>query len=169
MVILGIDPGSITAGYAFIKMEGRSLKVLEYGVIKCKPKDELPKRIKHLCESLRSLIQVHQPKVFSMEGVFFAKNARSALVLGQARGALMATCMESDMHYKEYSPKEVKQYAVGRGSASKEQVAWMIMQHFQLKQMPEPLDASDALAIAWACHNDPEIKVLQNSLEIQAL
>lgn len=164
MVILGIDPGSLNAGYAYIEVQARQLRVLEYGVIKCPSKDPLPKRIQHLCRSLRTLNNDYQPKVFSMEGVFFSKNARSALVLGQARGALMATCMEQDLLYKEYAPKEVKQYAVGRGTASKEQVAWMMMQHFQLKQVPKPHDASDALAVAWACHHDPEVTRLYHKL-----
>lgn len=157
MIILGIDPGSHIAGYAFIETKQRKLRVLEYGVIKCKSKDPLHDRLRHLTTSLRALIQEHQPQVVSIEGVFFAKNAKSALILGQARGALLATCMERDMIVREYAPKEIKQYAVGRGSASKEQVAWMMQQHFKLKSIPEPLDASDALAAAWACHNDPEV------------
>lgn len=160
MVILGIDPGSHVTGYAFLSQDSRQIKVLEYGIIKCKAKDELHDRIRHLTISLRALIQQYEPQVLSMEGVFFAKNAKSALILGQARGALLATCMERDLVVREYAPKVIKQYAVGRGSASKEQVAWMMQQHLKLKQIPEPLDASDALAAAWACHNDPEVRAL---------
>lgn len=158
MIILGIDPGSHVTGYAFIEKIDRKLKVLEYGVIRCKPKDTLPLRLKYLCSTLRELLTIHEPQVLSIENVFFSVNAKSALILGQARGAILATCMEKDVFVKEYSPKEIKQFAVGRGSASKEQVAWMMQKHYQLKEIPKPHDASDALAAAWACHNDPLLK-----------
>ena len=148
-VILGIDPGSHTTGYSFIKKNGSKLSVLEYGILKAKTKDDLMNRLKTIIEGLSPLILEYKPNKLAMEGIFFAKNAKSALILGHVRGAIMSKCAETNMSYQEIAPRSVKQSVTGKGSATKEQVALMLQKLLGLKELPTPIDASDALAVAW--------------------
>ncbi len=148
-IILGIDPGSHITGYAFIKKVGTKITVLEYGILKAKAKDELILRLGTIVSGLDVLLQQYKPDKFSMEGIFFAKNAKSALILGHVRGAIMSKCYEYSMGYSEVAPKSVKLSVTGRGSSSKEQVAAMLQKLLGLKEIPTPIDASDALAVAW--------------------
>lgn len=154
MIILGIDPGSITTGYAFLDSDGKNLKVLEYGVLHAPADHELEDRLLHIVSKLEVLLDKYRPDALSMEGVFFAKNARSALVLGHIRGAILVACRKRGLSYSEYPPKVVKQAVTGDGSAAKEQVANMIFARLGISGSDLPLDASDALAIAWT-HANP--------------
>lgn len=154
MIILGIDPGSITTGYAFLEKNGSALKVLEYGVLHAPADHVLEDRLLHIVSKLEELLDRYKPDALSMEGVFFAKNARSALVLGHIRGAVLVACRKRGLTYSEYPPKVVKQAVTGNGSAAKEQVANMIFAHLGITSGDLPLDASDALAIAWT-HANP--------------
>lgn len=149
MIILGIDPGSITTGYAFLNAEEKNIRVLEYGVIHAPAGHALEDRLLHIVSKLETLLDKYHPVALSMEGVFFAKNAKSALVLGHIRGAILVACRRRGMSYNEYSPKAVKQAVTGNGAAAKEQVANMIFAHLGIQGGDLPLDASDALAIAW--------------------
>lgn len=154
MIILGIDPGSITTGYAFLESKGADLKVLEYGVLHAPADHALEDRLLHIVSKLEVLLDKYHPSALSMEGVFFAKNARSALVLGHIRGAILVACRKRGLTYNEYPPKVVKQAVTGDGSAAKEQVANMIFARLGITGGDLPLDASDALAIAWT-HANP--------------
>lgn len=154
MIILGIDPGSITTGYAFLDSDGKNLKVLEHGVLHAPADHELEDRLLHIVSKLEVLLDKYRPDALSMEGVFFAKNARSALVLGHIRGAILVACRKRGLSYSEYPPKVVKQAVTGDGSAAKEQVANMIFARLGISGSDLPLDASDALAIAWT-HANP--------------
>ncbi len=154
MIILGIDPGSITTGYAFLDADGKSVRVLEYGVIHARAGRTLEDRLLHIVSELELLLEKYRPDTLSMEGVFFAKNARSALVLGHIRGAILVACRRRGMTYSEYSPRLVKQAVTGNGAAAKEQVANMVFAHLGIVGGNLPLDASDALAIAWT-HANP--------------
>lgn len=154
MIILGIDPGSITTGYAFLDKTGNNLKVLEYGVIHAPAEHALEDRLVHIISELEKLLDRYHPSALSMEGVFFAKNAKSALVLGHIRGAILVTCRKHGMTFNEYPPKVVKQAVTGNGAAPKEQVANMVFARLGISQGDLPLDASDALAIAWT-HANP--------------
>lgn len=154
MIILGIDPGSITTGYAFLDKNGTNLKVLEYGVLHAPADHALEDRLLHIISKLEALLDKYRPDALSMEGVFFAKNARSALVLGHIRGAVLVACRKRGMTFSEYPPKVVKQAVTGNGGAAKEQVANMIFAHLGISGGDLPLDASDALAIAWT-HANP--------------
>ncbi|MGL1936443.1 MAG: crossover junction endodeoxyribonuclease RuvC [Fibrobacterales bacterium] len=157
MIILGIDPGSHTTGYAFLNKNGSTLSVLEYGVLKAKPKDSLMERLHTIVPALELLIKEYSPSLLAMEGIFFAKNAKSALILGHVRGAIMAKCSEFNMQYREFAPKSVKMTVTGRGAASKEQVGEMLKRLLGLKEVPKPIDASDALAVAWTGALNKEI------------
>lgn len=154
MIILGIDPGSITTGYAFLEKNGTNLKVLEYGVLHAPADHALEDRLLHIVSKLEDLLDRYRPDALSMEGVFFAKNAKSALVLGHIRGAVLVACRKHGLTYSEYPPKVVKQAVTGNGNANKEMVANMIFAHLGIKGSDLPLDASDALAIAWT-HANP--------------
>ena len=154
MIILGIDPGSITTGYAFLETDKKKVRVLEYGVLHAPAANALEDRLLHIVSELERLLAKYHPVSLGMEGVFFAKNARSALVLGHIRGAILVACRKRGLSYSEYSPRVVKQAITGDGGASKEQVANMIFARLGINGGDLPLDASDALAIAWT-HANP--------------
>ena len=154
MIVLGIDPGTITTGYAFIESSGQKVKVLEYGTLHAPANHALEDRLLHIVSGLEELLDKYKPESFGMEGIFFAKNAKSALVLGHIRGAVLVACRKRGMTYSEYSPRVVKQAVTGDGGASKEQVANMIFARLGIQGDDLPLDASDALAIAWT-HANP--------------
>lgn len=154
MIILGIDPGSITTGYAFLETDKKKVRVLEYGVLHAPAANALEDRLLHIVSELERLLDKYHPVSLGMEGVFFAKNARSALVLGHIRGAILVACRKRGLSYSEYSPRVVKQAITGDGGASKEQVANMIFARLGINGGDLPLDASDALAIAWT-HANP--------------
>ena len=149
MIVLGIDPGTITTGYAFIEVGYSKPKVLEYGTLHAPASRALEDRLLHIVSELEKLLDKYKPESFGMEGIFFAKNAKSALVLGHIRGAVLVACRKRGMTYSEYSPRAVKQAVTGDGGASKEQVANMIFARLGIQGGDLPLDASDALAIAW--------------------
>ncbi len=149
MVVLGIDPGSYVTGYAFLSTGDKGVRVLEYGSIACKTNVPFEDRLLHIITELEVLLEQHKPQVLSMESAFFAKNVKSAMILGHVRGAILVTCKKRNMSFAEYSPRSVKLAVTGSGASSKERVAQMVQTHLRLKQMEGPLDASDALAIAW--------------------
>lgn len=148
MVILGIDPGSITTGYAFLQVDGNEFSVLQYGVLHVSASDALENRLLKIVTGLEELLEKYHPQALAMEGVFFAKNAKSALVLGHIRGAILVACRKRGMTFNEYPPSLVKQAVTGDGAASKEQVANMVFARLGIEPGDLPLDASDALAIA---------------------
>lgn len=152
MIILGIDPGSIKTGYAFLQSSENSIRVLEYGVISRKASDPLIERISHIHGELRKLCLQYQPNWLSMEASFLGRNAKTAMVLAHARGAIMSLAGEFSLRFSEFAPREVKQIVSGKGSADKNTVAWMMQQHLQLRDLPQPEDAADALAIAWCAY-----------------
>ncbi|MBR4558289.1 MAG: crossover junction endodeoxyribonuclease RuvC [Fibrobacter sp.] len=149
MIVLGIDPGSITTGYAFLDTSANVPKILEYGTLHAPAAQALEDRLLHIVSELEKLLDKYKPDSLGMEGVFFAKNAKSALVLGHIRGAILVACRKRGLSYSEYSPRVVKQAVTGDGGASKEQVANMIFARLGINGGDLPLDASDALAIAW--------------------
>ena len=159
MIILGIDPGSITTGYAFLDKDGNSLKVLEYGTIHAPATTPLEDRLLHIVTKLEELLDRYKPCALGMEGVFFAKNAKSALVLGHIRGAILVACRKRGMTFNEYPPRVVKQMVTGNGAASKEQVASIIFAQLGISGGELPLDASDALAIAWTHANPSPLSI----------
>ncbi len=149
MRTLGVDPGSRATGYGVLELEGRSLRMLTSGVIR-PGEGPLAQRLSHVHARLLELIAVWQPQQVALEAVFVASNARSALVLGQARGAALAAFGQAGLPVVEYSPAEVKGAVVGNGRASKPQVQQMVRAILSLARAPVA-DAADALAAA-ICH-----------------
>ncbi|UCB53662.1 MAG: crossover junction endodeoxyribonuclease RuvC [Candidatus Zixiibacteriota bacterium] len=151
MVILGVDPGSNVTGYGIINSNGEENTLIESGVIEPDSHTALPERLREIFEGLVKVIEDHRPRQFAIEQAFYSKNAKSALIMGQARGVAILAASKSGIPIGEYSPKEVKCAIVGTGNASKSQVQFMVKKLLRLKEPPEPLDASDALAVA-LCH-----------------
>lgn len=148
-LILGIDPGSRITGYGVVRDTGRGCEYIASGCIRT-GEGALSERLQKVYRGVSEVIKTYQPTTMGIEQVFMARNADSALKLGQARGAAIVAGMELDLEVSEYTATQVKQALVGSGRADKEQVQLMVMHMLKLLQKPQ-IDASDALAIA-ICH-----------------
>ena len=151
MKILGIDPGLVQTGYGIITINNNDPQIVDYGVVKPIVKEELASRLLTIFEDVSEIINMHKPSIFSIEDVFYGKNAKSALRLGQARGAAMVAAASAGLSIHEYSARKIKQALTGNGNAHKEQVQFMVKAALKMDKPPEPIDASDALATA-LCH-----------------
>lgn len=151
MIVLGVDPGSHATGYGVVAADGSRLRFLDAGTIRAKKSDDLPRRLRTIHEALVEVIGRSCPTVMSVENVFNARNPRSSLILGQARGAVLLAGALHDIPIAEYAPREVKMALTGNGAATKEQLRWMVTRLLALPQPPKSLDASDALGLA-LCH-----------------
>lgn len=149
-LILGIDPGSRKTGFGIINVIGSKSEYVTSGVIRMKDSDELPARLKVIFDSLTQIIEQYCPQEMAIEQVFMAKNAASALKLGQARGAAIVAATAQNVPVSEYEARKVKQSVVGNGAADKLQVQHMVKTLLRLPASPQE-DAADALAVA-LCH-----------------
>jgi crossover junction endodeoxyribonuclease RuvC len=148
-VILGLDPSLRGTGYGVIRMEKRRPIALAHGTIVC-PSDWLHSRcLARITETLRDVLGEHRPTLCVVEGLFYAQNLKTAIVLGEARGAALAVLAEAGLDICEIATRKVKQAIVGYGAAQKLAVARMVQRMLQLQEMPAP-DAADALALALA-------------------
>jgi crossover junction endodeoxyribonuclease RuvC len=143
---LGLDPGTAITGYGVVQSDGPSL--VECGVIRTNPRDALPQRLKDIYEGIRDLIERHTPSALAVEDVFYAKNVRTTVVLGHARGVILLAGAQAGIAIYEYPPREIKKAVTGAGGATKEQVQYMMMRMLRLKSVPRPTDASDGVAAA---------------------
>lgn len=150
MRILGIDPGSTATGYGVLEHQGGDLVHIAHGTLRPRARQSLPLRLAALQRDLAEVIRLHQPEVASVERVFVAASARSALVLGHARGAILAAVAEAGLPVVEYAARQIKQAVTGTGAAPKHQVQTMVRRLLLLERSPAP-DAGDALAAA-ICH-----------------
>jgi crossover junction endodeoxyribonuclease RuvC len=152
MIVLGIDPGTAITGFGFVEEEqDGSLRVLEYGVIQTIADLSMPERLVQLYQRIKEIILLHHPAMGAVEKLFFQRNVRTALSVGQARGVALLAMAEMVLKIGEYTPLEVKQAVVGYGGADKNQVQQMVRTILGLKDIPYPDDAADALAVA-ICH-----------------
>lgn len=152
-IILGIDPGVATTGFGVIKKTGGCLQVVDFGCIKTKPQTSFSKRLEEIHQQLKKLIRKYQPSIISVEDLFFCKNVKTALAVGQARGVVLLTAMQSKLPIYEYTPLQVKQAITSYGRADKLQIQNMVKVILKLTELPKPDDAADALAIAICCAN----------------
>jgi crossover junction endodeoxyribonuclease RuvC len=150
-IALGIDPGTAIVGYAVVVAKGSDLSMLACDVITTPAKMPLAQRLQHIYESLSGIIATFKPDESAMEELFFAKNARTAMTVGQARGVAMLALANGGLSVAEYTPKQVKQAVTGYGGAGKEQVGEMVRILLKLSAVPRPDDAADAAAVA-ICH-----------------
>ncbi len=151
-IILGIDPGTSVMGYGIIKITGKQLTLIQFGVIKLSKYANHEIRLKKIFEKISGIIQEFHPDFVALEAPFFGKNVQSMLKLGRAQGVAMAAALAHDIPIAEYAPKKVKQSVTGNGNASKEQVAAMLQTILKFKELPDLLDATDALGVA-VCHH----------------
>lgn len=150
MRVFGIDPGTTCTGYGIVDFVNNSLAHVDNGGISPSAKLPLNKRLNEIYSSLASLIEKHRPDTVVIEGLFMAKNARSSLILGHARGVAILAASKAGLDIAEYSPAEVKKAIVGTGMATKHQIQQMVKMMLKLPEIAIE-DASDALAIA-ICH-----------------
>jgi len=150
--VLGIDPGTAVTGYGVVARRGvGAVSLVECGVIRTTAGTPLAERIREIYLEVDGLLERHRPFAVSVEAVFQGKNARSALTLGHARGAILLAAALRDIPIAEYSPSEIKKAVVGTGGATKDQVAFMVKQQLRLAESPSPADAADGVAAA-LCH-----------------
>jgi crossover junction endodeoxyribonuclease RuvC len=148
-VILGLDPSLRGTGFGLIRLAKPVPQTLAHGTISCPAGWQRSRCLVKIVQVLREVVKQHRPEVCVVEGLFYAQNLQTALVMGEARGAALATVAEAGLEIYELAPRKVKQAIVGYGAAQKLAVAKMVQRMLRLAQLPEP-DAADALALALA-------------------
>ena len=151
MIILGIDPGLATVGYGLLKVQGSTFKALSYGAIRTRKSQRMTERLSEIYRGMVYLIEKFNPDEMAIEELFFNKNAKTAIAVGQARGVEMLAGIHHGIPIYEYTPLQAKQAVAGYGRADKQQVQENVRMLLNLKEIPKPDDAADALAIA-LCH-----------------
>lgn len=152
MIVLGIDPGSATTGYGVVaQASDGAVSLLECGVIRTSAGEQLPARLRQIFEGVGEVLARHAVSALAIETVFYARNVRTTVVLGHARGAALLAGALRELPVAEYAPAEVKKAIVGSGRATKEQMQFMVQQLLRLRTLPRPADAADAVAVA-LCH-----------------
>jgi len=146
--ILGIDPGTRVVGYGIIDQQGSRLRCTDAGALCVSAKIALPIRLARLAAGLREIIEKHRPDTVAMEDAFVATDPSAALKIGAGRGAILAVLGDHEFDVANYPPATIKRAVAGNGRADKEQVARMVTAILGLAGPPEPLDATDALAVA---------------------
>ena len=149
MKVLGIDPGTAVLGYGVVESAaGQPARRLECGIIETKARDPLPSRLRAIHDGILALLARHRPDAMAVESVFYARNARTTMVMSHGRGVVLLAGEEAGVPISEYTPAMVKKAVVGRGGALKPQVGYMVAQLLRLRSAPEPADAADGVAIA---------------------
>lgn len=151
MKIFGIDPGSARTGYGCVDTDGRCHRLVVFGSIAAPSHSTFPERLSIIHAALVALLAEHHPDCVAIENIFHAKNVRSALRLGHARGVALLAASTAGVPIAEYTPAEIKRAVVGFGRAEKQQVGQMVKLLLGLDAVPAPHDAADALAVA-ICH-----------------
>lgn len=159
-IILGIDPGTTVMGFGLIKVINKKMQFLQLNELNLKKYDDHYLKLKLIFERTVELIDTHHPDEIAIEAPFYGKNVQSMLKLGRAQGVAMAAGLSREVPITEYSPKKIKMAITGNGNASKDQVAKMLQNLLQMKELPKNLDATDGLAAA-VCHfyNDGKITI----------
>lgn len=165
MIVLGVDPGTQVTGYGVVERaetgaRGRggtstvgpagAMTLVECGVIRTAARDPLPSRLQDIHDGMTELLKRHRPDVLSIEDVFYARNVRTTVTLGHARGVILLAGQQAGVRVHEVSPAEIKKAVVGGGAATKDQVQFMITRLLRLKSAPRPADAADGVAAAVA-------------------
>jgi crossover junction endodeoxyribonuclease RuvC len=150
VIVLGIDPGTATTGYGVVR-GGGVLQLVECGVIRTPARAALATRLKDIFEGVSEVIARHRPDALAVEDVFYARNVRTTVVLGHARGVVLLAGELAGIPVYEYPPAVIKKSVVGTGAATKVQVGLMVARLLRLKSAPQPADAADGVACALAC------------------
>ncbi len=149
MLVLGIDPGTATTGYGFVREdEDGTVVAVAYGVILTEPKMPMPQRLQKIYREVGRLIAEYKPDEGAIEEMFFGKNVTAAIHVAQGRGVALMAMADANLPIREYKPAQIKQSIAGYGNAPKEQMQEMVRTLLDLETIPKPDDAADALAIA---------------------
>lgn len=152
MLAIGIDPGTAITGYGLVRQTpSGDLQCVDWGVILTPAKMPLGERLMHIHANLVTLLDMHRPQVAAVESLFFQRNVRTAMSVGQARGVVLLAMQQAGLMVTDYTPNQVKQAVSGYGAADKQQMQTMVKTLLGLSELPKPDDAADALAIA-ICH-----------------
>jgi len=151
MIVIGIDPGTATTGYGVIESAGGKLRPIDYGVMLTPAGMGIPERLKMTYDATVALLTKYNPDEVATERLFFSKNETTAMGVGRSIGVILLAIAQHGVPWVEYTPMQVKQGITGVGSADKKQVQFMVTRLLNLKDVPKPDDAADALAIA-ICH-----------------
>ena len=158
ITVLGIDPGTAVTGYGIVRKEGRNpLTLVECGVIRTRPRDDLSHRLAEIHDGVAELIRRHKPDVLSIEDIFYARNVRTTVVLGHARGVILLAAVQAGLEIHEFPPAEIKKAVAGTGAATKLQIQFMVTRLLRLKSAPQPTDAADGVAAALAYALMPDL------------
>jgi len=158
VTVLGIDPGTAVTGYGIVRKEGRNpLTLVECGVIRTRPRDDLSHRLVEIHDGVAELIRRHKPDVLSIEDIFYARNVRTTVVLGHARGVILLAAVQAGLDIHEFPPAEIKKAVAGTGAATKLQIQFMVTRLLRLKSAPQPTDAADGVAAALAYALMPDL------------
>ncbi|MDD3144613.1 MAG: crossover junction endodeoxyribonuclease RuvC [Candidatus Gracilibacteria bacterium] len=149
MIILGIDPGTTTIGFALIKKENNKMELLDYGVFKTTPKIDLSLKILEIGNDISHIIKKYNPEILSVEKLFFQTNTKTAIDVAQARGVIVYEGMKNKLRIMDYTPLQVKKAITGNGKANKLQLQNAIKILFGLQEIPKPDDAADAIGLAY--------------------
>lgn len=152
MLVIGIDPGTAITGYGLVRETERGdIEMVDFGVILTPAKTPMPTRLVQLYQGLKEVIEEYQPDSGAVEELFFQKNVKTAISVGQGRGVAVLALAQTGIPVADYKPLEIKQAVVGYGGADKRQVQEMVRVLLNLDKIPKPDDAADALAVA-ICH-----------------
>ena len=147
-IILGLDPGFADTGWGVILKDGAGIKFVDTGSIQTSKKIPFSERLEIIYKEVDKLIKKHKPDIIAVEKLFFAKNVKTALDVGQARGVLLLAIIKNKKEFLEFTPLQIKQAVCANGHADKRQVGLMVKPILKLKAVPKPDDAADALATA---------------------
>jgi crossover junction endodeoxyribonuclease RuvC len=166
VIVLGVDPGTQVTGYGVLTgTNPGAMSLVECGVIRTQARDPLPARLREIYDGVSELLQRHKPEVLCVEDVFFARNVKTTVTLGHARGVILLAGAQHGVRVHELAPAAIKKAVVGSGAATKEQVQFMLTRLLRLKSVPKPLDAADgvaaALAFVMGAHLDAAIRMSQ--------
>ena len=151
MIVLGIDPGTVAAGFGAVEQRAGRTRLVECGAVRAPRARHLAERLRLIHDGLAAVLGRVRPDVAVVEKPFAGTNLATAIAIGEARGVALLACAAARVTVEEYSPAEIKRSVTGRGGARKEQVALMVKAILGLAEAPRPADAADALAVA-ICH-----------------
>ena len=158
MRVIGVDPGIVVTGFGIIDKNNNNLTAHSYGTVRPPKNKQLSERLGYLYDEISLLLNKYKPNMLAVEDTFYSKNFKSAMSLGQARGAIILASYSANISCIEFSPKKIKKSVVGNRNASKEQVQYMVKNILQLESLPTPLDSSDALAIGLCYLNQNQME-----------
>jgi crossover junction endodeoxyribonuclease RuvC len=151
MIVLGIDPGTVTMGYGAVEERDGDIALVDFGALTCSARSPIGERLSYLYHELLTVISRYKPDAVAIEQPFLSKNVKTALAVGRAQAVAILAAAEQGIPTYEYTPAQVKQRVANYGASSKEQIQEMVRLQLGLDEVPQPSDASDALAVA-ICH-----------------